>query len=269
MSAVRPQSAEKRTFNQPRAATRELLGAHLAASGASRRGGAYTPPPPARSLDRRSGPRSQAIGRQCRSAEEGFRVTEKFFRWSGRFSLGTPGRGREWERWPFTSPQPATVKLVTEVNLQVGRFAYGRGTVQHLLREAESLVRRGARSIIHQLDVVRTLEREGHDAEFAREFLGRKAQWRDRSRGTKKRAAAAGGAVSRVAQGSRRDALGAGVTDESTERLPVSQPRRSAERSDASQPVAGEMPSASVYQPHKSQDRSVLPVRDATDAAIH
>jgi hypothetical protein len=48
-----------------------------------------------------------------------------------------------------------------------------RATLQHLLREAESLVRRGARSIIHQLDVVRTLEREGHDAEFAREFLER------------------------------------------------------------------------------------------------
>jgi hypothetical protein len=61
----------------------------------------------------------------------------------------------------------------------------------------------------------------------------------------------------------------ASQTNRSAERLPVSQPRRSAERSDASQPVAGEMPSASVYQPHKSQDRSVLPVRDATDAAIH
>lgn len=70
-------------------ATRELFGAHLAASSASSRGGAYTPLPACEVFGPgESGPRSEAIGQQCGSAEEGFRATEKFFRRSGRFSLG-------------------------------------------------------------------------------------------------------------------------------------------------------------------------------------
>jgi hypothetical protein len=49
----------------------------------------------------------------------------------------------------------------------------GHATLKHLLEEAESLVRHGARNIIHQLGVVRTLERAGQDAEMAREHLVR------------------------------------------------------------------------------------------------
>ena len=42
-----------------------------------------------------------------------------------------------------------------------------------LLREAESLLQRGERNIVHQREVIGTLERGGHDGTAAKMFLRR------------------------------------------------------------------------------------------------
>jgi hypothetical protein len=48
-----------------------------------------------------------------------------------------------------------------------------RATLEHFLREAESLLHRGERNIAHQREVIGTLERGGHDATAAKMFLRR------------------------------------------------------------------------------------------------
>lgn len=48
-----------------------------------------------------------------------------------------------------------------------------RATLQQLLREAERLVERDERNVIHQRQIIGTLERAGQDATIAKAFLGR------------------------------------------------------------------------------------------------
>ena len=45
--------------------------------------------------------------------------------------------------------------------------------LDQLLREAEGLLHRGEQNIAHQREVIRTLERGGHDATAAKMFLRR------------------------------------------------------------------------------------------------